>query len=296
MRRQQGEVLTPDAARVGPTRCGVWGSPITHSLSPVLHRAAYTALGLEHWTYEAREVDETGFGPALRGLDTSWRGLSLTMPLKEVALTSAVSASDTARETGAANTLVRHPDGWHAHNTDVHGIVAALRIAGCDVATTALVIGSGATARSAVAALARSGTHAVTFMVRDRPRPETVAQAQVSGLAVEVVPMGQWSRHDVVVSTVPPDAVHGLGSFPRSERGGVRPTVLDVVYGQGETPLEGAARRAGWTVARGVDMLLHQATEQVTLMTGRPAPVEAMEAALERAVDDRRRAAGNRRR
>lgn len=295
MRRQQGEVLTPDAARGGPTRCGVWGSPIAHSLSPVLHRAAHAALGLEHWTYEAREVDEAGFAAALSGLDRSWRGLSLTMPLKELALTSAVSASDTARETGAANTLVRHPDGWHAHNTDVHGIATALRVAGCGVVTTALVIGSGATARSAVAALARSGTQAVTLMVRDRPRPETVAQAKASGLRVEVVPMGVWSPHDVVVSTVPPDAVRGLGSFPPNERDGGRPTVLDVVYGQGETPLEGAARRAGWVIARGVDMLLHQATEQVTLMTGLPAPVEAMQAALARALDDGR-TAGSRRR
>ncbi|EWT02954.1 shikimate dehydrogenase [Intrasporangium oryzae NRRL B-24470] len=287
-------MLSPGPGPGGVTHCGVWGSPIDHSLSPVLHRAAYAALGLDDWVYERREVAAAGFAAALRGLDASWRGLSLTMPLKEVALGEAVSVSTTARETGAVNTLVRHPDGWRGHNTDVHGIVQALREAGCRDTSSALVIGSGATARSAVAALARSGTRAVTFMVRGRARPETVAQARASGLHVEVARMGDWAFGDVVdvvdvvVSTVPPSAVPALDSFPMAhDRAARRRTVLDVVYGQGETPLQAAARARGWTIARGVDMLLHQATEQVELMTGRPAPLPAMRDALERALAER---------
>lgn len=280
-------MLSPGPGPGGVTRCGVWGSPIDHSLSPVLHRAAYAALGLDDWVYERREVDELGFDAALRGLDDSWRGLSLTMPLKEVALAAAVTASATARETGAVNTLVRHPDGWHGHNTDVHGIAQALRDAGCRDPGNALLVGSGATARSAVAALARSGARAVTFMVRDRARPETVAQARASGLKVEVVTMGAWTVHDVVVSTVPPSTVPGLAAFPAADPAHGPRVVLDVVYGRGETPLQAAAVARGWTVAPGVDMLLHQATEQVELMTGRPAPLSAMREALDRALVER---------
>nr|WP_254666338.1 shikimate dehydrogenase [Humibacillus sp. DSM 29435] len=268
----------------GPRRCAVWGSPIAHSLSPVLHRAAYLALGLPDWTYERREVDERGFEAALDDLDDVWRGLSLTKPLKGVALRRAVVVSDTARETGGANTLVRHDDGWHAHNTDVHGIRAALAEVlpvGVDL-RRALVVGSGATARSAVAALAGAGVREVTFMVRGAVRPETTTQAERTGLTVDVVPWGTWPRCDVVVSTVPPSAIDGLDTFPAPARAGSG-AVLDVVYGSGETALERVALSRGWRRARGVDMLLHQATEQVRLMTGRSAPVEAMREALDRA-------------
>ena len=267
-------------------RCAVWGSPITHSLSPVLHRAAYAALGLNHWAYDRREVDEGAFPDAFAGLDDSWRGLSLTMPLKEVALAVADRVAESAAETGAANTLVRGQEGWTAHNTDVHGIGVALREAGCRAAPHALVVGSGATARSAVAALGRSGTVRVTFMVRGRARPETVGQARRAGLEVDEVPMGRWVPADVVISTVPPSAVSGLQDFPR-RMDAVGPTLLEVVYGEGPTPLEATAAANGWTVQHGTAMLLHQATEQVRLMTGRPAPVEAMRSALAAALAQR---------
>ncbi|MDV3222847.1 shikimate dehydrogenase [Intrasporangium sp.] len=268
-------------------RCAVWGSPIAHSLSPVLHRAAYAALGLRDWTYERQEVDEGGFAQAFSELDDTWRGLSLTMPLKEVAVRAADRVVATAADTGVANTLVREPEGWTAHNTDVHGIAIALLDAGCYDTTHALVVGSGATARSAVAALASSGTRRITFMVRDRARPATVEQARRADIAVDEVPMGRWPLTDVVISTVPPASVTGLDGFPQSDRAESPRTVLDVVYGDGRTPLQRAAAAAGWTVQEGTSMLLHQATEQVRLMTGRPAPVEAMQAALEAALAER---------
>lgn len=270
-------------------KCAVWGSPIAHSLSPVLHRAAYAALGLEDWTYEAREVDEAGFDAALAGLDGQWRGLSLTMPLKEAARRAASHVTATAADTGAVNTLVRGPEGWTGYNTDVYGIAAALLEAGCHDTTDAMVIGSGATARSAVAALSSSGTRRITFMVRSGARPETVDQARRAGITVSEVPMGQWSLSDVVISTVPPAAVIGLGAFPRSDRDESQRTVLDVVYGTGRTPLQTAAAAAGWRVQEGTAMLLHQATEQVSLMTGRPAPLRAMSDALDRELASPRR-------
>lgn len=270
-------------------KCAVWGSPIAHSLSPVLHRAAYAALRLRDWTYEARDVDETGFDAALAGLDDQWRGLSLTMPLKEAALRTASHVTATAADTGVANTLVHGPEGWTGYNTDVHGIAVALREAGCHDPTHAMIVGSGATARSAVAALASSGTRQITFMVRSSARPETVDQARRAGITVSEVPMGQWSLSDVVISTVPPVAITGLGAFPRSDRDESPRTVLDVVYGAGRTPLQTTAAAAGWTVQEGTVMLLHQATEQVALMTGRPAPLQAMADALDRELAMRRR-------
>lgn len=301
--RQQGQVLTGelgDSRDGGPRdvlriahRCAVWGSPIEHSLSPVLHRAAYAALGLEDWAYGRREVDTTTFAQAFADLDETWRGLSLTMPLKEVALAAAGTVSPTAAATGAANTLVRDADDasrWTAHNTDVHGITMALRVAGCVELSSLLVVGSGATARSALAAVTAPQAR-VVLMVRDRARPETMAQAEAAGLRVEVVAMGDWSAAtgvDAVVSTVPPASVPALQLLP-AVAGARPPVVLDVVYGSGTTPLQDAARARGWGIAEGTDMLLHQATEQVRLMTGQPAPLRAMASALRDALTDRAR-------
>lgn len=279
VQREQGPVLSGGAAH----RCAVWGSPIRHSLSPVLHEAAYRALGLSDWSYERREVDIAGFAAALGGLGPQWRGLSLTQPLKEVALAAARSVSTTAHETGAVNTLVRDADGWAGHNTDVHGIVKALAEVGCERPRSGLVVGSGATARSAVRALEACGAGAVTFMVRSAPRPETLEQARRAGLAIEVVGMGQWMASDVVISTVPPRALPVVG-LPAA--GSAGSAVLDVVYGEGRTPLQEAAARSGWAIAEGTAMLLHQAARQVQLMTGLEPPVEAMRTALAAARTD----------
>ena len=86
-------------------RCAVLGDPIAHSLSPALHRAGYAAVGLD-WTYDAHRVAAGGLSEFVRGLDASWRGLSLTMPLKREALELASEASPIARLAGAANTLL----------------------------------------------------------------------------------------------------------------------------------------------------------------------------------------------
>ncbi|GAA1990050.1 shikimate dehydrogenase [Terrabacter lapilli] len=276
----------------GPTRrCAVWGSPVAHSLSPVLHRAAYAALGLTGWSYDRCEVDVAGFPEAFATLDDTWCGLSLTMPLKEAALMAAALVDPLAAATGAANTLVRDrqdPSRWAAYNTDVHGIATALRLAGAQRCSSLLVVGSGATARSALAAVSAPGAR-VVFMVRDGVRPATLAQAREAGMHVDVVPMGEWAparEVEAVVSTVPPSSVPGLDRLPAAPVGAdvSPPVLLDVVYGAGETPLQRAARDRGWRVAEGTDMLLHQATEQVRLMTGHDAPTEAMAVALREAL------------
>jgi shikimate dehydrogenase len=266
-------------------RAAVLGSPISHSLSPALHRAAYRALGLSTWRYDAHEVPK----PALRGfvasLGAEWAGLSLTMPLKEAAFEVADEVSDLARDVGAINTLVRRRDGgWKGENTDVYGVSQALREAGCVRVTSSLVLGSGATARSVVAALANLGCQQVTFAVRSAARPETLEKAHRAGLEVRVVGLDQVADQvqgaPLVVSTLPAEA---LADTPRAKLlpAGSRledHLVLDVVYAGWPTPLAQAFEEAGASMVSGFEMLVHQAAEQVRLMTGLLPPLEKMRA------------------
>ncbi len=274
-------------------RAAVLGSPIGHSLSPVLHRAAYGALGLSDWLYGAHEVREPALRGFVTGLGPEWAGLSLTRPLKEVAFEVADDVSELAREVGAINTLVRRADGgWRGDNTDVYGVAQALREAGCTHVASSLVLGSGATARSVVAALATLGCQKLTFAVRSAARPETLDQARRAGLEVDVVGLGEVSQvlqvtdrlgdAPVVVSTLPADALPSDGLTGRMIPAGSwlqDHLLLDVVYAGWPTPLARTFAEAGASVVSGFEMLLHQAAGQVHLMTGLLAPVEQMRAA-----------------
>ncbi|MFD0904320.1 shikimate dehydrogenase [Actinomadura sediminis] len=275
-----------DTGRTG-RRAAVLGSPIAHSLSPVLHRAAYAAMGLDGaWTYEAVECGEPELAGFLGGLGPEWAGLSLTMPLKRVALDLADSVSDLAAGVGGANTLVLRDGRRHADNTDVHGIVAALTEAGVAAPgaapASALVLGGGATAASALAALARLGTAEAVLAVRTPGRAAgTAAVGERFGLAVEVVTLDRVGDHlpaELVVSTLPGRAADAFAA-PVAASGAA---LFDVVYAPWPTVLAAAVERAGGTVVGGFPMLLHQAVRQVALMTGRDdVPVEAMRAAGE---------------
>jgi shikimate dehydrogenase len=270
--REPGQVL----------RAAVLGSPVAHSLSPVLHRAGYAAAGLEGWAYDALEVDVPALPGVVAGLGEEWRGLSLTMPLKEAALEVADTVDDLARRAGAANTLVRRGDGaWDATNTDVAGVVGALR-PHVERPERALVIGAGATARSAVLALAELGVTTLTVRARDTAKgADLLAWALGLGIGVRngsVAGIGPWVTRsdDVVVSTVPPAAGEAVAATVPEHHPGV---LLDVVYAGWPTPLARAARDAGMTVVSGLDLLVHQAALQFRLFTGHAAPVEAMLAA-----------------
>ncbi|WP_377642967.1 shikimate dehydrogenase [Oryzobacter terrae] len=273
-------------------RAAVLGSPIAHSLSPVLHRAGYAAAGLTDWEYDAHEVAAPGLAGFVDGLDESWRGLSLTMPLKEAALEVAATVSQVATRAGAANTLVRRPDGtWAATNTDVVGLVRALQPhVGADGARRALVIGAGATARSAVLALAELGVTTLTVRARDTAKAaDLLAWALDLGIGVvngSVAEIGPWvtTKDDVVVSTVPAGAGETVAATVPATHAG---TLLDVVYAGWPTPLARSAAAAGMTVVSGLDMLVHQAGEQFALFTGHPAPLEAMAAAGRAALGPR---------
>lgn len=270
-------------------RAAVLGHPVAHSLSPVLHRTAYAELGLD-WEYGLHDVTAEGLPAFVEGLDGSWAGLSLTMPLKEAVRPLLHDVDLLALATGAVNTVVIDDDGRHGWNTDVHGIVAALDEQAAAPGTGA-VIGGGATARSAVAALARRGTPEIVVVAR---RPEAasgvLATAVELGVAVEVLgwdSLPDALEADVVVSTVPRGAVDAAADGVRS-LGGPRGCLLDVVYDPWPTPLAAAWSDAGGAVASGLAMLLHQAVRQVELMTGLTPPVEALRAALEQAAAARR--------
>src|SRR6266702_4658605 len=264
-------------------RAAVLGAPIAHSLSPVLHRAAYQALGLTGWSYEAIECDEMRLPVVLDGCGPGWAGLSLTMPLKRAVLPLLDETEPLAREVGAANTVVFRGGRRHGHNTDVPGMIAALAEAGVtgppDPAPgrpAVLILGAGATACSALAAARGLGAPRVTVAARDPDRARDLLAA-AARLGVTVTPPG------VVISTVPAGAADIYAG--RVARGHLVPRhLLDVVYHPWPTALAEAARKADIPVAGGLALLLHQAAGQVTLMTGKPAPLPAMRQAGESAL------------
>lgn len=266
-------------------RAAVLGRPIAHSLSPTLHRAAYAALGLVDWQYEAVEVDEAGLPAFLAGLDPGWAGLSLTMPLKRVVRPHLVRVSPLADQVGAVNTVLVTADGLTGANTDVHGIVAAVGEAGLHRVRTGHVLGAGATACSAVAALRDLGCDRAVVHARDPGRAaELLAAAERLGVGVELAGLAdddlrRAAAADLVVSTVPGDAADGFAG--PSTAAGVRAVLLDVVYHPWPTALAASWAAAGGTVVSGFAMLLHQAAEQVRLMTGAQPPLDRMRAAGE---------------
>ena len=256
-------------------RAAVLGRPIGHSLSPVLHSAAYEALGLTGWRYQAMDCGEDELAGVVDRLGPEWVGLSLTMPLKRVALAVADEVTPLAAAVGAANTLLLGARRL-ADNTDVAGIVAALREAGVGKVEHALVLGAGGTAQAALAALRELGATTPTVLVRDVAR---TADLRAAADRLRVTPdvragLADLPPADVVISTLPAGAADRL----RIARPGT--AVLDVVYARWPTPFAAAAAATGARVVSGLAMLLHQAAAQVELMTGRPAPLDAMRAAL----------------
>lgn len=259
-------------------RAAVLGSPIAHSLSPVLHHAGYAALGLTDWSYDSFRIEAEELLGFVESLGPEWRGLSLTMPLKQACLLVAEEVSDVAALAEAANTLVRLADGgWRADNTDIHGLVAALRPVWPSGCSEAAVLGAGSTARSALLALAQLGVTDVTVYARDWSKASRLVEWALE-LGVGIVRGGPgelaaWGRggEPVVVSALPPTAPADEGATGR--RDGV---LLDVVYADWPTPLARAAEAAGMGVVGGLDMLVHQAARQFELFTGRVAPVDAM--------------------
>ncbi|MDL4777264.1 MULTISPECIES: shikimate dehydrogenase [Thermomonosporaceae] len=263
-------------------RAAVLGSPIGHSLSPVLHRAAYAAMGLDDWSYEAIECGEDGLAGLLDGLGPAWAGLSLTMPLKRTALKLVDEVSELAVKVGGANTIVLRDGRRFGDNTDVHGVVTALTGAGLGDPGRAVVLGGGATAASVLAALAGLGLDEAVLAARSPERAAGAAEVgERFGLTVRVAALDRLPEllpAGLVVSTLPGRSGDAFAE-PVAASGAA---LFDVVYAPWPTALAAAVGGAGGTVVGGFEMLLHQAVRQVTLMTGREdVPVEAMRAAGE---------------
>lgn len=269
-------------------QAAVLGSPIEHSLSPVLHRAAYAALGLD-WQYTAIEVEESGLADFWDTLDESWAGVSLTMPLKVAVLPLLDDITDRARAIEAVNTVVFDEGRSVGYNTDVPGMINALDEAATerDRIRSAAVIGAGATARSAVAAIIERHAGQVPITVFARRREQARELLDLARSLGGTIDVGAWAdvdkamSADLVVCTLPGGT--DLDVTPPVAAG----VLLDVAYDPWPTPLTSRWREAGGAVATGADLLLWQAIDQVALMTGQPAPIEAMRAALVAALDDR---------
>lgn len=247
------------------SRAAVLGSPISHSLSPAMHRAAYAALDLR-WSYTAFDVAEGELAEFVS--EHPWAGFSVTAPLKREAAAVATSVDNNTALLGVANTLVPTTGGWTAANTDVPGAANALREVGVTSLRTVRVLGAGATSASIALACRQLGATSVELRARDARRAEpTAAVIEALGLNVSVVPMhvDVVESVDLLVSTVPGDAIAGR----EHEFVGAASAVYDVVYDPWPTAIGRSAQRDGTTLVTGIDLLAHQAVLQVDLMTGR---------------------------
>ena len=258
-------------------RYGVLGWPVGHSRSPAMMRAA----GLER--YQRLPVAPGVFADTVRALGAAgFRGANVTIPHKEAALALATTASDAAREIGAANTLSFGEDGSiAADNTDAPGLMAALG----RVPASALVLGAGGSAKAVVWALTRAGSD-VAVWNRTPERARGLGARVVSGaVAAEVlvnctsVGLTHPSSPSAAFKELPLDA-DLLGEYA---------TVVDLVYRTGGTALVAEAERRGVSTIDGVEILVRQGALSFSIWSGRPAPLDAMRAAArhESAEDDR---------
>ena len=280
------------------TLLAVLGSPIAHSRSPLIHRAAYAALGLD-WRYTRVRCGEAGLERFLMGRGPEWRGLSLTMPLKEEAFRLAAVADPVAQESGVVNTLVRQSDGgWAGYNTDVAGLATAMEQAGLDASRT-IVLGSGATAVSAILAARSLGAEHIDVVARNSAavgnlvRRFNGASDPVTGRAPRVTGTGfdgferlvregaPTGPHTLVVSALPgPAAAHT--EVPAAA---LRIPLFDVAYDPWPSPFAARWRAAGGEASPGIAMLVEQALVQIRIfVAGEPAIPLAGEAAVRAAV------------
>ncbi|MBM7461134.1 shikimate dehydrogenase [Rhodococcus coprophilus] len=272
-----------DDPNPGPRKAAVLGKPIEHSKSPLLHLAAYRALGLTGWTYDRIECTGEELAGLVGGLGDEWVGVSVTMPGKFAALEFATERTERAVIIGSANTLVRVPGGWRADCTDVDGVTGALRSGGVrDLRDgSAVVVGSGGTSRPALVGLTELGVRHVTVVARDESRARATFDCLGEGVDAQWMPfdaagLGQvCADADVMVSTVPADA-----AAPYADVLARAPFILDAIYDPWPTPLATAAKTRGSVVISGLHMLLNQAFGQVEQFTGLPAPREAMARAV----------------
>ncbi|NMM97998.1 shikimate dehydrogenase family protein [Bifidobacterium olomucense] len=282
--------------------CAVLGKPIAHSLSPVLHNAAYRALGLSEWHYDKHEVGEDELDAFLKGLDPSWAGLSLTMPLKKTIQPYGVPSNLWAKELHIANTAVfdwskatyddqewpHGKPGIRLYNTDVIGIQLAFDNANRefgehhkpDRSLNALIIGNGNTATSAAAACAMMPEIGHVTIAARHPGKNPGLNDVLGKFIKTSHPYDEISLDDVAalttaasqaeyaINTIPDHAADGVAEMLVDGMASVHGSLLDVVYDPRPTKLMKAWRNRGGRAIGGEEMLLYQALVQVLLMTG----------------------------
>jgi len=269
-------------------RLAVLGSPIAHSKSPALHAAAYHALGLD-WQYEAIEANGDDLEPFIESRGDDWRGLSLTMPLKRDVLPLLDEIDPVAQLTGGANTVLFDAGRRRGFNTDVFGIVEAFRAAGVERVATAQILGGGATAASAIVALASLGALGVLVSVRDPRKVSSLVEiGELLGVDVVVrrLDEGSFGIPDTVVSTLPG---HSEYQFERASEVRESAVLFDVAYDPWPSALAQQWSAVGGTVVSGIEMLVLQALAQVrvfvnghpdAVLDDEPAVLAAMRAAV----------------
>ncbi|MFS0852076.1 shikimate dehydrogenase family protein [Microbacterium sp. 179-I 3D4 NHS] len=275
------------AAETVTSRLAVWGDPIAHSKSPALHAAAYAVLGLD-WEYGRRRVAAAEFSAHLDALDDSWRGLSLTMPLKEEAFRAATTRDAHAELTGAVNTLLLGAR-RAGFNTDVGGIVDALGERGVHGIGAVRILGAGATAASALVAAVELGADRAEIRARNPERATSLrAIAGRLGVACRVTDFTEAANAvDLTIATLPSGTVLPDDIADRlAARGGV---LFDAAYAPWPSAL--ASSWGDRTVVSGLGMLLHQAVRQIRIFANgdpaAPLPDEAaVVAAMRRALDE----------
>ena len=278
--------MVDDPAGGGPRIAAVLGHPVDHSLSPVLHLAAYRALGLTGWDYRRIDCPPGALAGVVRSSPAEVVGYSVTMPGKFEALRFATEVSERARTVGSANTLVRRGTGWFADCTDIDGVGGALDAFGdLPAEPTAVVLGVGGTSRPVLAGLAARGARSVVLASRRDNAGPAAECGRAFGLRVRRVLLddpelpGVIADSDVLVNTVPEPGVRQLTHLVAGAR-----RLFDVLYTPWPTGLGAVAEAAGTPVVGGDVMLLEQALGQVELFTGRAAPRAPMAAALAEAL------------
>ncbi len=257
------------------------GSPIAHSLSPAIHRAAYEVLSLD-WSFEAVDVTGTQLRGFIESLDSNWRGVSLTMPLKRDILELLTHRDPLVDVVGAANTVLLSESEVRGFNTDVRGVIQSFADVGVSSLDHVHVLGAGATAASVLVAVAQLG--ATRVLVSARTPANAVVLVELGerlGVDVVVRAWGIMDRSmivpDAVVSTVPGGS-HDL-QFTEPVRTGA--VLFDVAYDPWPSDLARSWSDVGGTVISGLDLLINQAVGQVRVfVSGDPGVPLENEAAV----------------
>lgn len=251
---------------------GLVGQPVSHSLSPRLHEAAYTALGLD-WRYLAFDVPEERFVAAVEGAAAlGFRGLSVTTPHKDAAAAAATRRSPVVRRLGAANTLVFDERGIRAESTDGEGLMDDLREWGgfAPEGRQCGVLGAGGAGRAVVLALADAG--AAEVLVVNRTPSRAFRAAALAPGRVRVARTEELDACDLVVHATSSEAEWPVDPA----RFGSGQLVVDLSYKPSASAVLRRAAENGARTRNGLGVLVHQAARQVRLFTGAEPPVAEM--------------------